>query len=474
MRTARSRAPMAISKPEWCSEPFVGPWEVIFPCARYQVVKSPVKRRLRTTHRPLSSQVIVTATWSPSRTTIRLAQAASLSSRILNKPRRRSQKFPISSIAGGHPWLIASWDEIGHRPGHAWVGPTTERVNTMAHGHRCRPHIILGSLLMIGFCTFGEDASAASGELTRSEIEQRIAQAGGNRLDLGDSDLSGLDLSGLSLAKADFFSSNLAGADLSGAELADPERSPADFEASWRVEPCCLEPRNSSRLGMSNEEQLALSRRGDHRGLGRKPNSRGHLGTLRVEANERRLVLTDDEEILGARCLGAEGEKAEGGPISPARGRHLFSLDLLLQSLQPCAQKVGHCGPRCVVVEIVRRLVAGVTAVEPPVPMDLTAAGSRRDHKGRRIGADRKCVEIGIGHPVGIFERRRLIFVEALLQRATLAQGDAPRFARPTLAASGARPVIVARRADCANYSIDAQELRRACHRRYYRQHEHA
>ena len=98
----------------------------------------------------------------------------------------------------------------------------------MAHGHPCSPRGAWGVLLMI-FCAVGGIASAAAAELTRSEIEQRIARAGGNRLDLGNADLSGLDLSGLRLAKADFFSSNLAGADLSGALLAEANFTRADL-----------------------------------------------------------------------------------------------------------------------------------------------------------------------------------------------------------------------------------------------------
>ena len=99
----------------------------------------------------------------------------------------------------------------------------------MAIPHRCRTHGVLWSLLIVGLCAFASIASAVGAELTRSEIEQRIAHANGDRLDLGNLDLSGLDLSGLRLTKADFFSSNLAGANLSGAELTDANFTRADL-----------------------------------------------------------------------------------------------------------------------------------------------------------------------------------------------------------------------------------------------------
>jgi uncharacterized protein YjbI with pentapeptide repeats len=56
-------------------------------------------------------------------------------------------------------------------------------------------------------------------ELSREQIEQKIAQSHGKPIDLADLDLSGLDLSGLDLHGADFFSARLADARLAKANL---------------------------------------------------------------------------------------------------------------------------------------------------------------------------------------------------------------------------------------------------------------
>jgi uncharacterized protein YjbI with pentapeptide repeats len=139
--------------------------------------------------------------------------------RILNKSHEGWEKFPISSIADRCSWLMAPGMKSTLAQNVRGASPITERVKKMPHAPRCRTHGVLWPFLFVGSCAYASMASSVGAVLPRSEVEQRIAHANGDRLDLGNLDLSGLDLSGLHLAKADFFSSNLAGADLSGAEL---------------------------------------------------------------------------------------------------------------------------------------------------------------------------------------------------------------------------------------------------------------
>ena len=88
-------------------------------------------------------------------------------------------------------------------------------------------------------------------------------------------------------------------------------------------------------------------------------------------------------------------------------------------------QEFGHRRASRVVVEIVRRLVAGVAAVEPAIPLNLAAASGCGFYRERdRVGTDRQGVEIWVGHAIGIFERRRIVFIQALLQSPTLAKSD--------------------------------------------------
>ena len=91
----------------------------------------------------------------------------------------------------------------------------------------------------------------------------------------------------------------------------------------------------------------------------------------------------------------------------------------------PARKKFGHRRARRVVVEIVRRLVAGVATVKPAIPLHLAAASGRGfDRERDRVGTDRQGVEIWVGHAIGIFERRRVVFIQPLLQSPTLAQSD--------------------------------------------------
>lgn len=71
--------------------------------------------------------------------------------------------------------------------------------------------------------------SAFSSELTRPQIEQKIAASSGS-LDLTNLDLSGADLSGLKLKGADFFSTKLAGADLRGSDLSGANFTRAELQ----------------------------------------------------------------------------------------------------------------------------------------------------------------------------------------------------------------------------------------------------
>ena len=74
----------SIVKPEWNSEFCVRSCAVILPCPRYQVVKSPVKRRPIITRCPFVSQPIVTTIWSPSRVIFGLAQSSPSSPTMLS------------------------------------------------------------------------------------------------------------------------------------------------------------------------------------------------------------------------------------------------------------------------------------------------------------------------------------------------------------------------------------------------------
>lgn len=75
--------------------------------------------------------------------------------------------------------------------------------------------------LFISFCfILTAIAAPAASELSRPEIEQRLAQRKSGAVDLSNLDLTDADLSGLDLHGADFFSSRLAGAKAKGANLA--------------------------------------------------------------------------------------------------------------------------------------------------------------------------------------------------------------------------------------------------------------
>src|SRR5690606_18783506 len=94
-----------------------------------------------------------------------------------------------------------------------------------------------------------------------------------------------------------------------------------------------------------------------------------------------------------AKRIAGDGH-TDAGLIRPApiRGARqpLLSFDLPLQALQARTQKVGHGRSCSVVVEIVRRLVSGVPAIQAAVPLHLAGpAGGGLDDEGRRIGADR-------------------------------------------------------------------------------------
>jgi uncharacterized protein YjbI with pentapeptide repeats len=84
-------------------------------------------------------------------------------------------------------------------------------------------------LFAIAFCIMPSVALTAS-ELSRQEVEQRLAQRKGDAPDLSNHDLSGADLSGLDLHGADFFSSRLTGARLAGANLASANFTRAELQ----------------------------------------------------------------------------------------------------------------------------------------------------------------------------------------------------------------------------------------------------
>lgn len=87
------------------------------------------------------------------------------------------------------------------------------------------------SLVILQFflCLLAANSSVLSAELTRPQIEQKIAASSGP-VDLTNLDLSGADLSGLKLRGADFFSTKLEGADLRRAELASANLTRANLE----------------------------------------------------------------------------------------------------------------------------------------------------------------------------------------------------------------------------------------------------
>lgn len=67
--------------------------------------------------------------------------------------------------------------------------------------------------------------AVVAAELSRAQIEKRLADAQGKPIDLANLDLSGLDLSGLDLHGADFFSATLAGAKLATSDLSGVARA---------------------------------------------------------------------------------------------------------------------------------------------------------------------------------------------------------------------------------------------------------
>jgi uncharacterized protein YjbI with pentapeptide repeats len=71
---------------------------------------------------------------------------------------------------------------------------------------------------------------ALAAEMTRAEIEHKVAAAHGAPIDLSNLDLSGVDVSGLNLHGADFFSTKLTGAKLAKADLSDANFTRADLQ----------------------------------------------------------------------------------------------------------------------------------------------------------------------------------------------------------------------------------------------------
>ena len=163
----------------------------------------------------------------------------------------------------------------------------------------------------------------------------------------------------------------------------DSERRAAKREHPRRAEVPGVQFRDYAGFGMGDEHPSSVAGRGDHRGPRRETDPRRHRFAARVDPDQARLVLADNEQLVSharRRDEDAVKEQADGELRRDAHG--LFALHLLLQSLESRAQEVGHRRARRVVVEIFGRLVAGVATVKPAVPLHLAAASGRGfDHE---------------------------------------------------------------------------------------------
>jgi len=86
--------------------------------------------------------------------------------------------------------------------------------------------LVSGVMLFV----FPPVAPVFAAELSRAQVEQRVAAAQGKPIDLSNLDLSGVDLSDLNMHGADFFSTKLAGAKLAKADLSGANFTRADLQ----------------------------------------------------------------------------------------------------------------------------------------------------------------------------------------------------------------------------------------------------